>query len=526
MNKVLKFGLGLGLVLLGCGQLVAQKYDNTWLWGIYPQNQNDTMYPYHGNGYGTFDNDTFITGAKNRNMTFSETNCSISDPVTGKLLFYTNGLCVRDSNSQIIQNGDSLGYGPVWHAENGGYGSRGFWSMLAIPFPYHDSLFKLIYRRYDGVGGQGSMCYADLLHTQNEIKLLSKDVKFATATPQDGGIVACKHANGRDWWVIFLEANTNCFHKYLLSTDTFVCHSVQCYGRPADINDACKSVFSPDGSKLLRTAAYGACDVFDFDRCSGLLSNFISLDTFHVIDTSSGNLVDVISSGEISSNNRFVYLNGSYFILQYDLWAADVNSSRDTVGATDFFVDTVPQHTTSGYLFYLSQNAPDGKICYGPGSGKRFFSTIENPNGKGDSCNFKLRSVQLTKWIALTIPYFPNYRLGRLIGSVCDTVYSDIKPIYTQAPWLKVFPNPANDEVQFDYNWIEWERSAECRLLIADLSGRVVMEVGIPKYSTRQSFSIKQLTAGTYLVSLRGGSPLEFRGLGSRVLATCKLVKQ
>ena len=59
---------------------------------------------------------------------------------------------------------------------------------------------------------------------------------------------------------------------------------------------------------------------------------------------------------------------------------------------------------------------------------------------------------------------------GRLPGSACDTIYNDINPIYTQAPWLKVYPNPATDMVRFDYNWIEWEGISNCELRISDLN--------------------------------------------------------
>ncbi len=493
----------------------AQRYDNTWLWGIYPQNQNNAQYPYHGNAHGTFDNDTFVTQAKFRGMTFSEANNCISDPATGDLLFYTNGLCVRDSNAQIIENGDSLAFGPGWHPENGGLGGIQLWSLLTLPYPQSDSLFKLIYQRYDG-GGLASMCYADLLQTSSNIQLITKDVKFTSIYPADGGIAASKHGNGRDWWVIFIEANTNCFHKYLLTKDAFELHSIQCIGRPIDIADACKNVFSPDGSKLLRTACYGASDVFDFDRCSGLLSNYLPLDTFHVVDTSSGALLDCIMSGNFSESNRFVYMNCAYFVLQYDLWASNVNASRDTVGMIDYFIDTIANNPNY-YSFYLSQTAPDGRIFIGPVVGQRFFSTIENPNGKGDSCRFKLRSVQVTKWIDLTIPYSPNYRLGRLPGSACDTIYNDIKPLYAQTPWLKVYPNPATDIVRFEYNWVEWDALGVCQLVLADLQGRVVLSQIIPKYSSRQEVSIKELAAGVYTASVQSGE---------KRIAVCKVVKE
>ncbi len=492
----------------------AQRYDNTWLWGIYPQNQNDTQYVFHGNAEGTFVNDSFVSEARFRGMTFSEMNSSISDPVTGELLFYTNGLCIRDTSGQIIENGDSLNYGRFWHPEDGAFGGRGPWCLLTLPVPDKDSLYKIIYNRTDDLT-LGSMCYTDVLVSETNIKVLDKDVQFSNVNPEFGGVAACKHANGRDWWVIFSEADTNCFHKYLLTPDTFMFHSIQCYGRVIDIADLTKNAFAPDGSKLVRTALYGASDLFDFDRCSGELSNFFPLDTF-IVNDSANTVLDGVNSAEFSFDNRFLYLNTSYFVLQYDLQASDINLSKDTIIESDYFVDTF-WHNTGPYVFDLSQIGPDGNIYVGPGFAQRFFTTINNPNGMGDSCDLRLRNVVVPKWIELTIPYSPNYRLGRLPGSACDTIYSDIKPIYTQTPWLKVYPNPATDVVRFDYNWVEWDAVGDCQLVLADLQGRVVLSQTIPKYSSRQEVNIKELAAGVYTASVQSGE---------KRIAVCKVVKE
>ncbi len=84
------------------------------------------------------------------------------------------------------------------------------------------------------------------------------------------------------------------------------------------------------------------------------------------------------------------------------------------------------------------------------------------------------------------------------------------------------FPNPATDEVQFDYNWIEWEKCNDVRLTICDVRGTTVMQQEVPRYSTKQNFSVKQLAAGVYTVQLyRNGLS------GNKVsIANCKLVKQ
>ena len=129
------------------------------------------------------------------------------------------------------------------------------------------------------------------------------------------------------------------------------------------------------------------------------------------------------------------------------------------------------------------------------------------------------------------MPHFPNYRLGRLIGSACDTVYSDVKPIYKESPWLKVYPNPASDEVKLDYNWVEWEKYQEVRCEILDMRGTAVMQMQIPRYSSWQTVNVKGLAAGVYTVALIAspalkGTPSE-RGTNSQqTIAVGKLVKQ
>ena len=146
--------------------------------------------------------------------------------------------------------------------------------------------------------------------------------------------------------------------------------------------------------------------------------------------------------------------------------------------------------------------APDGKLYEAPVAASRFLSPINNPDVLGSGCDYVYRGVVLPKVWRLTAMNYPNFRLGRLIGSACDTIYSDIKPIYAEKPWLKIYPNPAVDEVKLDYNWVEWEKYREVQCRVYDVLGKPVKTFTLPRYSSWQMVDVRTLPAGTYTVYL------------------------
>jgi len=53
---------------------------------------------------------------------------------------------------------------------------------------------------------------------------------------------------------------------------------------------------------------------------------------------------------------------------------------------------------------------------------------MDFPNEKGDNCRFKQHHIRIPS-VSRSIPNFPNYRLGPLDGSPCDTLGLDNHPI-------------------------------------------------------------------------------------------------
>ena len=531
MNKLLKSFLGLGLVLLACGQLMAQKHDNNWLWGRQIRYQDSSQYKV-GNAQADFSNGSFHSVAKFRNMPFADCAGFFSDE-NGNLQIYTNGMQIRDTTGNLIENGDSINFGQYW-IENypsmvaGDYALQFPRTVILLSLPDYDSLIYMIHEQPgDNTNNYDSRVKLTKIKRKADgsFKAIEKNKIITPTPPAFLNLAACKHGNGRDWWIFFTENNTNCICKFLLADDSLIDYGKQCIGDTIANKCGIKSTFSMQGSKYASAGSVkSGTNIFDFDRCSGLLSNPKYIPPILIYDSVFGNPHHISTlpwSIDFSPDANLLYIVTDFKVIQYDLNSPQFPNDGDTVGSTDNVIDTAVGGIFP-FSFWSSMYGPDRVLYLSPGNNQRYLCTINNPNGKGALCDYRLKNVELPKLWSFTAPNVPNYRLGRLPGSACDTIYNDIKPIYTQAPWLKVFPNPANDEVQFDYNWIEWDRISDCELRISDLSGRVVLSQSIPKYSTRQSFSVKTLAAGTYLVSLCNSS----KGLSSKSLATCKLVKQ
>ena len=123
-----------------------------------------------------------------------------------------------------------------------------------------------------------------------------------------------KHANGRDWWVIGHEAFTKRFYKFLVTPEGIEGPSWQgigsVTGNPINAEPPRgEIVFSGDGTKVAVSGFSGLLNLFDFDRCSGMLSNFIDLGD---ID-SAGNTTtyEGFDGIEFSPSGRFLYSTGN-----------------------------------------------------------------------------------------------------------------------------------------------------------------------------------------------------------------------
>ena len=171
-----------------------------------------------------------------------------------------------------------------------------------------------------------------------------------------------------------------------------------------------QACFSPDGNKYVNVFTKDTFDIMDFDRCTGLFSNCKSV---YLNDSANARGV------AFASNSQLLYISSSKYVYQYSTLSTPIDSSKITLGTFDCFAEPIPPFYTA---FYLAQLAADGKIYINSGNSTRYFNVINHPNNLGIDCDFIQHSQLLPTTNAFTIPNFPNYFLGKEVGSICDSL--------------------------------------------------------------------------------------------------------
>jgi len=116
-----------------------------------------------------------------------------------------------------------------------------------------------------------------------------------------------------------------------------------------------QAAFSPDGKyyavfNSINQDLGQFIDVFSFDRCSGILSN---QRTMHLN-------MDISGGVAFLPNSRFLYVSSYIDLYQYDMWAADIESSKVKLAEFDNWQGVTGLFPT----YWLMQLAPDGKIYF------------------------------------------------------------------------------------------------------------------------------------------------------------------
>ncbi|MBL7778914.1 MAG: hypothetical protein JNK66_11550, partial [Chitinophagales bacterium] len=431
------------LLQVVCTQSIAQKEDYTWFSGY------DS---YAGLPWGTnvqsFTIDSMHVTYDSLGMNFARTNTSYCNS-DGNPMFYTNGIHIRNGLDEIVEESWGMNEGQFIVQFDPTIEQKGYrvpQGIVALQNPSNPEQYYLLHTFWDTSATLGSypkrLLYTLLDMSQNagHGKVLAKN---QVIIENFGGIgteiSVCRHANGRDWWVLTNQRETNCFYRTLIDhTGIHAQPNKVCTGSIVPINNITSSAFSPNGSKFAYLSLVEGATVFDFDRCEGLLSNPVQIPIGGLLDSGWWSLGTCISP-----NNRFLYVGITQYVLQYDLQDPDIAASVDTVAIYDGF------QAPFGSFFHTMQLGPDGKIYESCGNGERVYHVIEQPDKKGDSCMFKQHHILLPTYSA-GVPNFPNYRLGALPNSPCDTLGTSISQPTTRNPQLTIFPNPATEFVVID----------------------------------------------------------------------------
>ncbi|GAB4254708.1 MAG: hypothetical protein Kow0027_20980 [Saprospiraceae bacterium] len=486
MKKTLLFFSFSLFSLALAGQL---KHDYNWVFG-YP-NSNDPTFPGYGGSLVNFSDS--IPQVSWFDIKFDlKANAVISD-AEGHLLFYSNGCEVMNWAHQLVENGDSINPGYI-HDEFCDTGYPASQGILALPWPGDSTRYCLLH-----VWTDSTYYYTKFLFTQLEFLSPSDSGRVIKKNQLIHGgsftdlLTAVRHANGRDWWVALPERFSDRIFIYLLDpTGIKLTHTIT-IGQVWTGEPVGQSVFSPDGTRYARVSALNGINLYDFDRCSGLLSNHrfmdISQDTVY-LSTPTGL--------SFSPNNRFLYATVGYKLWQYDTWAADIAASRQLVAYWDGYLELGVLPTS----FFQHMLAPNGKIYIVPPGSSSYLHVIHSPNEPGLACHVEQRAVKLPAYEWWGMPNMPYYNLYDVPGSPCDTLGIDDPLTATQEPAgpgsnpAILYPNPTTSLLQVDF-----PAATTGTLRLLSISG-VELRSWQVKECLQATLHLDELPAGLYLLQV------------------------
>jgi hypothetical protein len=442
------------------------------LFNVKGNSQNKSGYTrifWGGAMYAKFDGSTNrpVTGQLITSITcplcpyiYTNASSNICDSATSNLLFMCNSMRLFDTLGNIIDNGDSLQPSKIYAANNppasvntqGSLilpkGSNGLYYVFTptvtdstytkfitstIKFPYDLLQYHLVDMKANN--GAGKVIQKNIpLIENNEINR--------------SGMMAVRHANGNDWWLLKQGFDTNKVYTFLVTKDTVLLDTIQYFAEPSfglqcGVGQNC---FSTDGSKYAVAMGGDGRNLFlaDFDRCYGILSNpksiKIPLDsTTHPYYQSQGILDSILLGVCFSPNDSFIYITRAYNIYQYEV--------KNTDSATAWYRVKHGEDTTLQQFAYYGQlyKGIDNRIYIGKygGTGTQ-NSVIDYPDLKGSACGFCRKCLRYDTGIdySISLSNMPDFNLGALPYS-CPPL-SLLNPPKEDLNALEVYPNPSS----------------------------------------------------------------------------------
>lgn len=234
------------------------------------------------------------------------TCASISD-INGDLLFYSSS---PDYTTYVT--GSSNQYGVLFSSngltmQNGlNLKSSGWYNeMVILPDPGNINEF------YVFTAGITSSTNPGLRYSKVD---LSQNGGFGAVTQKNmmldpmqinDGIIAVKHGNGRDWWLIYKHGfpQNDSICRVLVTPNGVSLQPIQQIGTFME-SSAYRMSINPAGDLIAGVSIRSVIELFDFDRCTGLLSNH------RYIRNNIGSQDDkeFYWSVEFSSSGRYLYV--------------------------------------------------------------------------------------------------------------------------------------------------------------------------------------------------------------------------
>lgn len=323
---------------------------------------------------------------------FSIEGCAVvSDPITGTLLFYSDGTKIWDRNHQVINGANALLKGGISSTQN----------VLIVPNPGNKQqyfVFTVPDLTADG-GSSSTGLYYSLLSVDNgNVTVLTSNILLTYGVSEK--ITGTLDCSGKGFWVVTHDKTKGKFYSFHVSS-LGVDPIPVTYEYNGLINSytAGYMKISPDRTKiaLVSNVKDGYIVLFDFNAKTGKISNYRFLVDARALSECYGLT--------FSPDNSKLYVSAinnsiapKYSVYQIDISLPTLTAIQNSV---------VALNSNDGYIGGM-QIAPDGKI-YIAKEGVDFLDVIEKPNLKGDKCNFRNNGLQLTGLCRRGLPNFMDY---------------------------------------------------------------------------------------------------------------------
>ncbi|KXK45612.1 MAG: hypothetical protein UZ10_BCD003001827 [Bacteroidetes bacterium OLB10] len=474
------------LTILISNHSLSQGYNHNWLLG----------YDYSSNyikARMTFDSTSYNIFAEQRKIPFqSFTQANISDE-NGTLLMSSNGAWVANSTGDTMRYGSFLGYDPFINTYHDGLPIP--CGNVFLPYP-GDSTKYILFRDSLVFNGLYYPAYAvnysiiDMTKDSGfgEVDSLQK-FNVAFQDTLNWGLAACRHANGRDWWLVSIKDSSDIAIKMLFTDVGLASVITQKLNVPLAWGNGTQITFSPDGTKFAYSTYSPCCPdssyilTFDFDRCSGMFT------THNPVFVNRGYLWGLA----FSPNSQFVYACTTDKVYQLDLNTYNLDTIATYDGFNSPYTWCCP---TTFFNFYLAAN---GKIYITSGNGVQHIHEMNYPDSAGVACDLQ-QHIILTPMGAIhrgSVPNHPNYYLGcDTTQTSCPCLTTGINEINQHDFKFKLFPNPVTNNILNISYFLPQNKPG--LLEIYDVTGKVAFKYILPQWSNMQSLKLPKLANGIY----------------------------
>jgi len=369
----------LSIIAANCAH--SQNQNNFWVYGYQAGINFNTTPPSYQVGFA---------------IQASEGAASVADPVTGELLFYTNGATVWDASNNPMPNGTGL-----LGSSSGELSSTTGAVICEKPGSPNQYYLITIDEQFSGGGVRYNVVDMTLNGGLGDIVAGQKNISIYSTTSEKLCIIP--NAQGTGFWLITHDLPGETFFAFSITASGINTTPVVSTLGGTHGNGAGFMKGSPQFDRIaVANIFFQDAEVFDFNNGTGQLSNPIILN--YPFSGAAGGTYGI----EFSCNGELLYVSDGSSLLQFDLSSGN---------APDILATAYPVLSNS-FSCYGMQLGPDRKIYVSNGA----LDVINDPDVPGAGCNYQPNAIPnqetgggwgLPQWV---------YRVGDepLVCSQCE----------------------------------------------------------------------------------------------------------